>query len=178
MGHDVVTRPLREAGIDFVMKPHEEVALRADTAAEQRGIRLSQIVKCMVACTDAGELVILLIPGDRTLKLRKVRKFMGGAPLALMNAEELARDHEVTIGAISPVHFHGKAPIFMDPTVLEEEMVDISSGDLTAGVELRSTDLRDFLGAQVADVVSVRSQGDGRLPTGHRRGLPSGSSSR
>jgi len=169
--HHAVTEPLRQAGIEFVVKRHEEIVLRSDLVAEQRGVRLSQIVKCMVACTEAGELAVLLIPGDRTLKLRKVRKFMGGAALTLMDPAQLERDHEVTVGAISPVQFHGKALILMDPTVLDEEMVDISSGDPTAGIELRSTDLRAFLGAHVADVVSAKSQSDGRLPTGHRRGL-------
>jgi prolyl-tRNA editing enzyme YbaK/EbsC (Cys-tRNA(Pro) deacylase) len=158
MGHDVVTGPLREAGISFVMKPHDEAALTSEAAAQLRGIRVSQIVKCMVARAEIGQLAVLLIPGDRTLKLRKVRKLMAGSPLALADREELVREHKVTIGAISPMHFLGKAPIFMDPTVLEEELVDISSGDLTAGVELASADLQSFLQAEVADIISAKSR--------------------
>jgi prolyl-tRNA editing enzyme YbaK/EbsC (Cys-tRNA(Pro) deacylase) len=156
MRHDAVVGPLREAGIHFVIKPHDDVALTSETAAQQRGIRMSQIVKCMIARAESGQLAALLIPGDRTLKLRKVRKLMDGTPLALAPPQELIRDHNVTIGAISPMHFLGKAPIFMDPTVLEEELVDISSGELTAGVELASSDLRDFLQAEVADIISTR----------------------
>jgi prolyl-tRNA editing enzyme YbaK/EbsC (Cys-tRNA(Pro) deacylase) len=155
MRQDAVTGPLREAGIPFVMKPHSEPALTSEAAAQQRGIRLSQVVKCMVASAATGELTVLLIPGDRTLKLRKVRKLTGGGPLALADPGQLVREHQVTIGAISPMHFQGKAAIFMDHTVLQEELVDISSGDLMAGVELASADLRDFLGAEVADIVSV-----------------------
>jgi prolyl-tRNA editing enzyme YbaK/EbsC (Cys-tRNA(Pro) deacylase) len=46
----------------------------------------------------------------------------------------------------------------MDPTVLEEELVDISSGGPCAGIELASADLREFVGAQVEDIVSSRSR--------------------
>ncbi len=152
-----VVGPLREAGVPFVIKPHAEEAFTSAHAAEQRGIRISQIVKCMVAQSERGQLVVLLIPGDKTLKLRKVRKLVDGSPLALVDPEQLRTTHELTVGAISPVQLLGRARIFMDPTVLEEELVDISSGDLCSGVELASKDLRDFVGAEVADLVSTRS---------------------
>jgi len=157
MSRELVTGSLRAAGIQFVVKPHREAALTAETAAQQRDVRVSQIVKCMIARSEQGEVVVLLIPGDRTLKLRKARKLVDGHPLALVPPEELASAFEVTVGAISPVQFLGKAPIFMDPTVLEEELVDISSGDPLAGVELTSRDLRAFLGAEVVDIVSTKS---------------------
>lgn len=169
MRQDAVTGPLREVGIPFVMKPHSEPALTSEAAAQQRGIRISQVVKCMVARAESGTLAVLLIPGDRTLKLRKVRKLTGGSPLALADPETLVREHEVTIGAISPMHFLGKAAMFMDPTVLEEERVDISSGDLMAGVELASADLRDFLRAVVADIVSVNPKATQPGPMPARR---------
>lgn len=154
---DPVVGPLRDADVPFVMKPHEEIALTCEAAAVQRGVRVSQIVKCLVARSQDGELVVLLLPGHKTLKLKKVRKLIGGSPLALVDREELESGHGLIVGAISPVQFMGKARIFMDPTVLDEELVDISSGDLRAGVELTSSDLRDFVGAHVADIVSSRS---------------------
>jgi Cys-tRNA(Pro)/Cys-tRNA(Cys) deacylase len=152
-----VAGPLSDGGVSFVMKPHTEEALTAETAAEQRGVRVSQIVKCMIARSEQGELVVLLIPGDKTLKLKKVRKFVGGSPLALVDPDELKVAHGLTVGAISPVQFLGKARIFMDPTVLDEELVDISSGDPLSGIELASKDLCEFLGAEVADIISTRS---------------------
>ncbi|HXA55344.1 MAG TPA: YbaK/EbsC family protein [Solirubrobacteraceae bacterium] len=157
MSRELVIGSLRAAGVPFVIKPHRAVALTAETAAEQRGVRVSQIVKCMIARSQPGEVVVLLIPGDKTLKLKKARKLMDGRPLALVPPEELASTYEVTIGAISPIQFLGKAPIFMDPTVLEEELVDISSGDPLAGVELASKELCEFLKAEIADIISTRS---------------------
>jgi len=45
----------------------------------------------------------------------------------------------------------------MDPTVLEEELVDISSGDLRAGIELPSKALLAVLDAEMFDLISTRS---------------------
>jgi Cys-tRNA(Pro)/Cys-tRNA(Cys) deacylase len=154
--NDGVVDVLKAAGISFELKQHQEPALTSEAAAEQRGVRVSQIVKCMVARSDAGELCALLLPGDRMLKLKKVRKYVG-SPLSLVDPKVLAEELGVTVGAISPVQLVGRARLFMDPTVLEEEMVDISSGDPLSGVELASRDLQGFLGAEVADIISNRS---------------------
>jgi Cys-tRNA(Pro)/Cys-tRNA(Cys) deacylase len=156
MAYDEVTRPLDEAGVQFTIKPHEEIALTSSDAAEHRGVRVSQIVKCMVARSEQGDLCVALLPGDRTLKLRKVRKVVG-SPLALVDPEELANEMGLTVGAISPLQLVGKARIFMDPTVLEEELVDISSGDLRAGIELPSKALLAVLDAEMFDLISTRS---------------------
>jgi Cys-tRNA(Pro)/Cys-tRNA(Cys) deacylase len=157
VAYDEVTGPLREAGIQFKIKPHAEVAHTSAVAAEHRGIRISQIVKCMVARSEQGDLCVALLPGDRKLKLRKVRKVIG-SPLALVDPEELTNDMGLTVGAISPLQLVGRARIFMDPTVLEEDLVDISSGDLRAGIELSSSELQAVLDAEIFDLVSSRSQ--------------------
>ena len=157
VSYDEVTKPLNDAGVQFTIKPHEQVAFTATDAAEHRGVRVSQIVKCLVARSEQGELCAALLPGDRTLKLRKVRKVIG-SPLALVDPRELANDMGLTVGAISPFHLVGKARIFMDPTVLEEELVDISSGDLRAGIELPSKALLEVLDAEICDLISTRSQ--------------------
>jgi prolyl-tRNA editing enzyme YbaK/EbsC (Cys-tRNA(Pro) deacylase) len=156
VAYDDVTGPLDEAGVPFTIKPHQEVAMTSVAAAEHRGVRVSQIVKCMVARSEQGDLCVALLPGDRMLKLRKVRKVVG-SPLALVDPDELSNDMGLTVGAISPLQLVGKARIFMDPTVLEEELVDISSGDLRAGIELPSKSLVAVLDAEVFDLISTRS---------------------
>ena len=45
----------------------------------------------------------------------------------------------------------------MDPSVLEEEIVDISSGDPLAGIELRSAELSAYLGAELVEMISKNS---------------------
>jgi Cys-tRNA(Pro)/Cys-tRNA(Cys) deacylase len=145
---------LEELGVGYTLKPHERPALTCETAAAERGVRVSQIVKCMVGETDAGELVVMLIPGDRTLKSSKARKHVGAGGLSLVDPSRLAEEQGLTVGAISPLQLTDRARMLMDPTVLEEELVDISAGDPMIGVELASKDLARILDVEMVEMIS------------------------
>lgn len=155
MSPSPVVGQLEQLGVPFTLKPHEKPALTCETAAAERGVRVSQIVKCMVGATDAGETVVMLIPGDRTLKSSKARKHLAAGALALVDPAVLAEQHGLTVGAISPLQLLGKARILMDPSVLEEELVDISAGDPMTGVELASADLARVLDAELVEMISA-----------------------
>jgi Cys-tRNA(Pro) deacylase len=149
---------LTERGVRFTVKRHTKEALTCEAAAAERGARLSQIVKCMVAESDR-ELVVMLLPGDRMLKSSKARRHLGAARLELVPAARLRDELGLTVGAISPMALLGRARVLMDPSVLEEELVDISSGDPMAGVELEARQLAELLDAEVVDIVSTRLAG-------------------
>lgn len=145
---------LDELGVSYVLKPHENPALTCETAAAERGVRVSQIVKCMVGTTDTGDMVVMLLPGDRTLKSSKARKYLRAGGLSLVDPAVLASELGLTVGAISPIQLLGRATILMDPSVLDEELVDISAGDPMVGIELASKDLARVLDAQMIEIVS------------------------
>nr|WP_294516694.1 YbaK/EbsC family protein [uncultured Rhodopila sp.] len=168
----VVTRFLAERGIPYTLKRHVFPAYNCEDAARARGVRISQIVKCMVGMDVEGGLHVMLIPGDRILKLKKVRPLAGGLKIDLMCRETLAENYDVTVGAISPTQFFGIASFYMDHSVFLEDDVDISSGDLTAGIEVSAGRLEQLLGAMRCDIVSVSGAPDHQR--GHARRLEVG----
>lgn len=149
-----VTDYLDEMNVRYVVKPHREAALTAEAAARERGVRVSQIVKCMIGETESGRLVAMLIPGDKRLKSSKARKRVGASSLKLVAPERLVADFGLVVGAISPTQLVGRALILADPTVLAQERITISSGDPLAGLELSAHDLLDAVGAEQVDIVS------------------------
>jgi len=152
---------LDAAGVEYTVKPHNRDVYTCEDAARERGVRLSQIVKCMVGRDPTGGLHVMLLPGDKTLKLRKARQAAGGRRIELVPREGLEVQFGATVGAISPVQYVGRAAIYMDTTVLREEFVDISSGEPDAGVELRARDLLRVLGATECDIVSDKERRQG-----------------
>lgn len=155
-----VTDHLDDLGIEYVIRGHTRPAMTAELAASERGVRLSQIAKCMVAADPQGRLYVLLVPGDRRVKLRKARRGLGGIGLQLVERDTLGGRYGLSVGAISPIQLLPLDAVFVcDPTLLEEAWVDISSGDPLAGVELRSRDLLAVLHAQVVDIVSDTAPG-------------------
>ena len=151
----VVTRFLIEKGVSFVVKPHGREVYTCEEAALERGVRLSQIVKSMIGRDPTGELYVMMIPGDRTLKLKRVRSLAGGVRIDLLTPEEISNMLSLTVGAISPTQLAGQARFYMDNSLFSEEFVDISSGDSCAGIELRTQDLEKVLGALRGDIVST-----------------------
>ena len=150
-----VTRMLNDAGIPYTPKPHAKPVYTCEDAARERGVRVSQIVKCMVGKDPKGEIHVMLIPGDKTLKIKKARQLAGGIRIELISPEKLAQEHGLTVGAISPTQFLGKARFYMDNSVFEEENIDISSGNPDAGVELKAEALCSLLGARCCDIIST-----------------------
>jgi prolyl-tRNA editing enzyme YbaK/EbsC (Cys-tRNA(Pro) deacylase) len=148
---------LEERGVPHKLKPHANPALTCETAALERGVRVSQIVKCMVGATETDRLVVMLIPGDRTLKSSRARKHIAAQSLTLVAPARLADELGMTVGAISPIQLLGRARMLMDPSVLDEELVDISAGDPLLGIELSSKDLATVLDAEMVEIIS-RSQ--------------------
>lgn len=155
--HTAVIPTLVQAGISYQIKPHARAALTAESAAEERGVRVSQIVKCMVGRADSA-IIVMLLPGDCRLKSSKARKHVRATSLDLLPRDVLENDLRLIIGAISPVQLLGHARMLMDPLVLEEEMVAISSGDPMSGIELRSADLHELLQAELVSITSTVHQ--------------------
>jgi prolyl-tRNA editing enzyme YbaK/EbsC (Cys-tRNA(Pro) deacylase) len=143
---------LDELAVDHVIKPHRRAALTAEAAAAERGVRLAQVVKCMVGTADGEQLVVMLIPGDRRLKSSRARKHLRARSLEFLPREVLESELGLVVGAISPLQLIGRATMLMDPSVLDEELVDISSGDPMAGIELKASDLREVLAAELVPI--------------------------
>ncbi len=153
----IVTRTLDNYGISYVIKNHTNKVFTCEDAARERGVALSQILKCMVGKDSFGVIYVMLIPGDKILKIKKMRHIAGGIKINLVSSEELTEEFNLTVGAISPIHFLGKASFYLDPTVLKEEIIDISSGSPDAGIELKTQDLINLIEPQICDIISNNS---------------------
>lgn len=140
-----VTRYLDEQNVPYEIKSHSKPVFTSEEAAVERGVRLSQVVKTMLL-TDGEEILIAVLPSDRRLDTKKIKKLTGHKTLQFMNKESIEEKTGLTVGAVAPVGcgFEG-LPMFVDPTVFEEEFLDISSGNPSAGLELHRNALKELL---------------------------------
>ena len=140
--------------ISYTIKKSVFPALSCESVAKHREVYLSQVVKCMVGENSGEEIFGMLIPGDRVLKIKKVRNLLGGVRVFLMSPEDLVYKLGLTVGAISPLQLLGKATLLMDKRIFDEEKVDISSGTPLAGIQLSPIDLLTATKAKVCDIIS------------------------
>jgi len=149
-----ITKILDQKEIKYTLKQHENEALTCELAAKERNCKVSQIVKTMVGKDDKGNFHVSLIPGDKILKIKKVRKEAGGIKIDLIDPSQITQELGLIVGAISPLIFPENTQFYIDSTVLNEKYVDISSGNPLAGIELLSKDLVTLVHGKVCDIIS------------------------
>ncbi|PIE64269.1 MAG: hypothetical protein CSA26_08935 [Desulfobacterales bacterium] len=152
-----VTDFLDSANIPYEIKPHTKAVYTCEDAARERNVRLTQILKCMIGQDERQNIYVMLIPGDKILKIKRVRQIAKGRRIELISPDKLSDNLGLTVGAISPIQLLGKAKQFLiDNNVFREDYIDISSGDPDAGIEMRADTLADIVNAVRCDIVSVR----------------------
>jgi Cys-tRNA(Pro) deacylase len=152
-----VTDFLDNLNIPYKIKRHNRPVFTSEDAAMERGVRLSQIVKTMLLMGKNEFTMVALLPGHKKLDLKKLKKISGQKKLEFMDRKTIENRFGLVVGAVAPVGpaFEG-LHIFIDPSVFEEEVIDISSGDPTAGLELTRDDFRKLLKhATVAEITKV-----------------------
>jgi Cys-tRNA(Pro)/Cys-tRNA(Cys) deacylase len=148
-----VMKFLEENQIPYKIKYHQKPVFTSKEAAIERGVRLSQIVKTMLLGNE-GLIILAILPSDRRLDVKKLRILTGRKNLQFMEKELIEQKTGLIMGAVAPIGTRVKGlPVFVDPSVFYEEILDISSGDPNAGIELHRDDLRFLLsGATFIDI--------------------------
>ena len=152
----LVTHYLESAGIEYKIKRHSRDVYTCEDAAKERGVKIEQIVKTMIVKKPDGELIAVLISGNKRLNTKKLAKILGCKKVQIAPKEEVEKATGYKIGAIAPIGFKREMKIYMDKDVLKEEIVDISSGRPDAGIELKSEDLAKVTKAEIIDFGKVQ----------------------
>ena len=106
---------------------------------------------------ENGGIVMAILPGDKRLDFRKLKKLTEVKDLRFVDREIVKQRLGFVAGAIAPIAELLKGmPTFVDPAVFLEKMVDISSGDPRTGLELKSEDLRELLGGSVVTEITKK----------------------
>ena len=148
-----VTDFLDEQRIPYKAKSHSKPVFTSEEAAVERGVNLSQIVKTMLL-SDGDQVIVAVLPAHKRLDVKKLKKLSGHKNLQFMGKESIERKTGLIVGAVAPIGrvLEGMS-IFVDPSVFDEELLDISSGDPNAGLELHRDALKDLLkGAAFAEI--------------------------
>ncbi len=118
----------------FRLLPHQRPATTIEDAAQQRGIRPSQMVKAILL-RDMGNIYALACaPGDRSVDPKKVRALLQCRRMTCVDQSDVESITGYEIGTVTPLLLKRHMPIVFDPSLFEEGEVTISSGDRMAGL--------------------------------------------
>lgn len=95
-------RWLASRGIPFQLVRYDHAAKGAAFAAQATGVPLGEVVKTLVVEAGEGDFLLVLVPGDRALDLRRLAQALGVKRARLADPSDAERVTGYRVGGITP----------------------------------------------------------------------------
>lgn len=136
----------------FIEKP--ETVHTAD-ASRASGVDLERLTKNLVAKTDAGDYVLLVVPGNSKTDLKKVAKLLDVRNVSLVSFEEAEGISGYPPGATPSVFHRSKMKVILDSILSKRDTLFCGGGTRNRILELKVEDVIRLNHATVADILKT-----------------------
>ena len=144
---------LRERGVWHRFVEKQETVHTADASAAT-GIDLHRITKNLVSLTDAGEHVVLVVPGDARVNLKAAAKALGVRNVRLMPFDQSESISGYPPGGTPSLGYTTKMRVVVDKELEGFETFYCGGGSRNRLLEVRFADVVKLNGALVAAIGS------------------------
>ena len=142
---------LKRHGVWHRFLPKRETVHTAD-ASEATGIDLHRITKNLVSVTDTGEHVVLIVPGDRRINLRRAAEALSVRNIRLMPFREAGVVSGYPPGATPSLGYRTPMRVVVDSELTEFETIYCGGGTRDRLLEVRVEDVIRLNNAAVASI--------------------------
>lgn len=150
MSEQRALQALTDAGVPHRVVRHGPVGSLAEAAAA-RGVEPADVVKTMVVRRGDDDLLLVLVPGDRTISWPKLRALLGVKRLSMPDAVAAREATGYERGTITPFGTTRPWPVVADERVVGRS-VTLGAGAHGVAVAVQADDVVRALAATVADV--------------------------
>lgn len=137
---------LTELDIPHTEFTHPGPVKSLEQAAEERGQRPEQVVRSLLFRLGQGSYALVLVAGAQQVDWKALRAALGQSRLTTASADEVRQVTGFEIGAVGPFGLPVPLPVYVDESVLGEEVISLGSGVRGTTVILKSADLLAALG--------------------------------
>jgi Cys-tRNA(Pro)/Cys-tRNA(Cys) deacylase len=130
----------------------------ADEVARILGVPASQVFKTLVVMLPKGRPVLVIIPGDSELDLKKLAQVVDEKKLRMATQVEAEALTGLLVGGISALALLNKGfRIYLDSTSRQFQDIFISAGRRGLNLQLTPADLVRIIKAQVVDIAGEKN---------------------
>lgn len=148
--------------------PHEiyryDARIRdAQDVAEAVGMPADTVFKTLVAQVPfQRKPVLVLLPCNRTLNLKRLAKALGAKKAALASHADAEKLTGLQVGGISPLALpHKRWQVYLDRRALEQSHLVISAGERGTQARLATRALIDLVSCEIIDVAEGNETSSG-----------------
>ncbi len=153
-----VLRLLESAGISFEARayPVDENDLSGVHTARLLGLPPERLFKTLVLRGERTGIFVCCIPCAEEIDLRKAATAAGDKKCEMLPMKELLPTTGYIRGGCSPIGMKRRFPVWIDETAALHTRIAVSAGVRGMMVLLAPEDLKAYVGAQEADLTSLR----------------------
>ena len=129
---------LKQHDVAFQVLRHEPV-YTSEEAARVRGTPLASGAKALI-CKGEDRFVMFVVPADRKLDSRAVRRVKGWRKLRFATREEVLELTGLAPGSIPPFGSLFSLPTLCDERLGENDVINFNAGDHSISVSMRYAD--------------------------------------
>jgi Cys-tRNA(Pro) deacylase len=146
-------RALEEKGAAYTPCQQSHKQFTAEGVANDLGVPVAQVVKAMlVQRVGSPGYVMVVIPGDRRLSLKKTGQALGDKHIKLASQKDVERITGYPLGAVSVLGFRRPdVTCLVDKGVMGLEQVIISAGRPDMGLALKPDEMLRAAAGTVGD---------------------------
>jgi Ala-tRNA(Pro) deacylase len=148
---------LDEAKVSYEVCSHYQAFTAQEIAAVQHmsGKDMAKVVMLKVN----GALAMAVIPASRMISLNAVKASLGAVEVQLASEDEFASSFpECEIGAMPPFGNLFGLPVYVDPTIEEDETIFFNAGNHQQTVKMRYSDFARIAQPRVVRLVKERKK--------------------
>ena len=148
----LITQWLDKQQVNYRLLLQKKPTISIEETAQERGIDASQMVKCILLKDMGKQYALACIAGDRSVDPKKVRSVLNCRRMTCVSPKDVEAIIGFKVGCVAPLALKKNMPIIFDPSIQNNSIVTISSGDRMAGVALSLDDLMLLCAPIVAEI--------------------------
>ena len=152
--HDNVVKVIeaaRDLGLAIETFHFPDGTKTAADAAAAIGVQVGQIVKSLIFAVD-GQVVLAYVSGSNQLDESKLALAAGGVTCSRVDADTVRAATGFPIGGVPPFGHATALPVFIDPDLLDHDVVWAAAGTWTDVFPISPDELLRVSGATVTDL--------------------------
>ncbi|HSX30355.1 MAG TPA: YbaK/EbsC family protein [Candidatus Saccharimonadales bacterium] len=142
---------LEESHIDYERVEHEPV-YTSEQAAAVRGFTLQQGAKSLLFKVGSGDFVLVVVPGDKRVDSRKLKKLLRVKDARFARPEEVQAQLGCEIGACYPLGKVAGLRTLCDLCVGRNETIAFNPGRHDVSIKLRYADYVRLARPEIVDI--------------------------
>lgn len=153
MQKTLAMRVLEGAKMAYEVHPYDEGERDAETIAGMLGVPAGQVFKTLVVARPPAKPLLIMVPADRQLDLKKLAKVMGEKKLKLASHNEAEALTGLQVGGISALALLNKGFVMLlDESAKSYDELYVSGGQRGLDLKLKTADLVKVTKARLVDV--------------------------